>query len=40
MMVGPLLGGVLVDTWSFGAALGATGFGFACYLLATRGLSV
>jgi len=40
MMVGPLLGGVLVDTWSFGTALGATGFGFACYLLATRGLSV
>jgi MFS family permease len=40
MMVGPLLGGVLVDTWSFGAALGATGLGFACYLLATRGLSV
>lgn len=39
MMVGPLLGGVLVDAWSFGGALGAIGLGFACYLLATRGLS-
>lgn len=40
MMVGPLLGGVLVDAWSFGAALGAIGLSFACYLLATRGLDV
>jgi multidrug resistance protein len=40
MMVGPLLGGVLVDVWGFGSALGVTGAVFACYLFATRGLSV
>jgi MFS transporter, DHA1 family, solute carrier family 18 (vesicular amine transporter), member 1/2 len=40
MMVGPLVGGVMVDAWGFGAALGVTGIGFACYLFATRGLSV
>jgi MFS family permease len=40
MMVGPLLGGLLVDAWSFGAALGAIGLSFGCYLLATRGLDV
>jgi multidrug resistance protein len=40
MMVGPLLGGVLVDAWGFGTTLGITGAVFASYLLATRGLSV
>jgi MFS transporter, DHA1 family, solute carrier family 18 (vesicular amine transporter), member 1/2 len=40
MMVGPLVGGVMVDAWGFGPALGVTGFGFACYLITTRGLTV
>jgi predicted MFS family arabinose efflux permease len=39
MMLGPLVGGVLIDTWGFSSALGATGVCFACYLFATRGLS-
>jgi DHA1 family solute carrier family 18 vesicular amine transporter 1/2 len=40
MMVGPLLGGVLIDRLGFSLALGATGCAFATYLLATQGLDV
>lgn len=37
MMVGPLLGGTLVEGFGLPAALGLSGLGFGAYLLATRG---
>ena len=40
MMVGPLVGGVLVQVVGLPLALGGMGLGFGCYLLATRGISV
>jgi DHA1 family solute carrier family 18 vesicular amine transporter 1/2 len=39
MMVGPLLGGVLVQTLGLPVALGLAGLGFGGYLFATRGVS-
>ena len=37
MMVGPLVGGVLVQVVGLPLALSGMGLGFGCYLLATRG---
>lgn len=40
MMVGPLVGGALVDLWGFGAALGLMSIAFAGYGIVTRNLRV
>ena len=39
MMVGPLVGGALVQGFGLPLALGGAGLGFGAYLLATRGVS-
>jgi multidrug resistance protein len=39
MMVGPLVGGALVQGFGLPVALGLSGLGFGAYLLATRGFS-
>jgi len=39
MMVGPLVGGVLVQWLGLPLALGGAGMGFGCYLLATRSIT-
>ncbi|HEX9081753.1 MAG TPA: MFS transporter [Holophagaceae bacterium] len=39
MMVGPLVGGALVQAFGLPMALGGAGLGFGAYLLATRGVS-